>query len=136
MNKAVFSLENFVFNKVNINFDNLTNDDLKINFVPEGAYDIESGIFHLSFKFTATNESQTEEPFIFIQCIGDFKFEDKPTLEELPTYFYRNSIAILFPYIRAFITNVTTQANLKPLILPTMNLSSLEEPLKQNTKVK
>jgi hypothetical protein len=63
MNKAVFSLENFVFNKVNINFDNLTNDDLKINFVPEGTYDIESGIFHLTFKFTATNRISNRRAF-------------------------------------------------------------------------
>lgn len=51
----------------------------------------------------------------------------------MPSYFYRNSIAIVFPYIRAFISTVTLQANIPPIILPTMNLTSLEIPLKQNT---
>lgn len=49
--------------------------------------------------------------------------------------FYANSIAIVFPYIRAFISTVTLQANLvSPILLPTMNLTSLGERLMNNTK--
>ncbi|CAM4366664.1 hypothetical protein AQBE111736_13510 [Aquirufa beregesia] len=42
-------------------------------------------------------------------------------------------MAILFPYLRAFISLVTLQINIPPLILPTLNLSSLEADLRKNT---
>lgn len=60
-------------------------------------------------------------------------FENVSSFDEIPTYFYRNAIAIIFPYVRAFISTVTLQSNIPPVILPTMNLSSLESPLKENT---
>ncbi len=63
-----------------------------------------------------------------------FNFPESPGFADLSPYFYQNSIAIIFPYIRAFATALTAMANVNPIILPTMNLSSLEEPLKQNTK--
>ncbi|MBK7039827.1 MAG: protein-export chaperone SecB [Bacteroidetes bacterium] len=54
-------------------------------------------------------------------------------LVEIPTFFYKNCIAIIFPYLRAFLSTLTLQANVKPLILPLMNLSGLEKPLIENT---
>jgi len=39
----------------------------------------------------------------------------------------------MFPYIRAFVSTLTLQANTKLLKLGLMNLSELEEPLKKNT---
>jgi preprotein translocase subunit SecB len=81
----------------------------------------------------AFNEGYTELPFAEILCIGIFKFENSINFEEIPDYFYRNCIAILFPYVRAYLSIVTTQANVPGIMLPTMNLSSLEKTLRQNT---
>lgn len=136
MNKAAFSLENFIFNKVDLNFDADLTDELNLKFTPKGVYHEKEGLFILTFIFEASiNTDTNSKPLVTIQCDSKFIFEDKPVFEELPQYFYRNSIAILFPYIRAFISTVTTQANIRPIILPTMNLSSLEEPLKEATTV-
>ncbi len=68
-----------------------------------------------------------------IKCIAIFEFEDKINFEDIPSYFYINSIAILFPYVRAFVSTVTLQANIPPIVLPTMNISSLGKPLKEST---
>lgn len=130
MNKAVFSLEDFQFNKVNVNFEKNVSEELEIRFSPMGQYDEATGSFKLLFVFDAIASG---EAIINVQCVGSFLFENRPTLDEIPSYFYRNSIAILFPYVRAFVTFITIQANVRPLILPTMNLSELEEPLRQNT---
>ena len=50
--------------------------------------------------------------------------------------FISNSIAILFPYVRAFVSTLTLQANIKPILLPTLNLSSLQDILRENTTTK
>ena len=48
--------------------------------------------------------------------------------------FYKNSLAIIFPYIRAFISTLTLQSNAGLIILPTLNLTHLEKPFRENTK--
>lgn len=68
-----------------------------------------------------------------INCKGLFEFKNVETIEDIPDFFYKNSIAILFPYVRAYISLVTTQANVPGIILPTYNLSNLEEKLRNNT---
>lgn len=42
--------------------------------------------------------------------------------EELTT---KNTVAILFPYIRALVSNYTANANVPPLILPPINVSKI-----------
>jgi len=131
MNKAAFSLENYRFEKIEIDYSNYSKD-ISIKFTPSGEYDSKKGVFKLSFIFTAINEEENLD-FVKIECISEFEFEEKLSFEEIPGYFYRNSIAIVFPYMRSFVSTVTLQANVNPIILPTLNLSDLEKPLKENT---
>lgn len=46
------------------------------------------------------------------------------SLDDIPEYFYANSIAILFPYIRVFVSTVTLQANIKPIVLQHITITS------------
>lgn len=54
-------------------------------------------------------------------------------LEEIPTFFYPNSLAILFPYVRAFVSTLSLQANVRPVMLPTINLMGLTDRLRAQT---
>jgi len=132
MNKAAFSLVQYRFERINIDFSKNKAKQLEIGFNPSGKFYLKNFTFELTFSFIAYTDG-IENPFIEIECISLFKFQDKLTFAEIPPYFYRNSIAIIFPYIRAFISTVTLQANIPPLIFPTMNLSDLEEPLRSKT---
>lgn len=132
MNKAAFSLDNYRFEKVNIDFSKRTSNSLDIAFSPSGRFISNESVFELKFKFSAHN-GEVGEAFVEVECVALFKFEENLQFENIPTYFYRNSIALIFPYMRAFISTVTLQANIPPIIVPTMNLSSLETPLKENT---
>ncbi|GEN77494.1 protein-export chaperone SecB [Chryseobacterium hagamense] len=130
--KAAFSLEHYLFDKVNINLDNYNNEEYQIKFDPSGKFNKEKKIFTLNFCFSAKCDDN-ENDFVTINCIGKFKFTDIDTLENIPPFFYRNSIAILFPFLRGFLSMVTIQANVPPILLPTMNLTSLEKPLSEKT---
>ncbi|MCZ8297729.1 protein-export chaperone SecB [Flavobacterium sp.] len=133
MNKASFSIESYKFDKVMIDLSNQKTNDIFIDFKPEGVFNGNDGTFELTFNFLALDSQETIVPFVEIRCVGLFKFENVNSLEEIPSFFYKNSIAILFPFLRAFVSIVTVQANIKPIMLPTMNLGSLEEPLRENT---
>lgn len=134
MKSASFSLMKYSFDKVLIDYTLKVNSELSLNFEPKGVFKQEEdkSIFELTFTFTSAEKGSTAD-FINIECNATFVFAEQISFKEIPSYFYANSIAILFPYIRAFISTVTLQANYSPFVLPTMNLSSLEEPLKRNT---
>ncbi|MBV7533040.1 protein-export chaperone SecB [Chitinophaga sp. sic0106] len=136
--KAAFAFERFQI--VNFAFKDLSSveeDNLTMGFSPSGIYDSENGGFKMILKFIVgtKNQLQSSEELINVDLHAYFRFNKKTPLEDIPAYFYRNSIAIVFPYLRAFISSLTLQANLKPLILPIMNLSSLEQDFKDATKV-
>ncbi len=132
--KAEFNLLNYKIN--NFWFKNPNEDvsNVTIDFNPSGIYIENEGKFFLNLVLSVFYKSADEEvKFVDINLEGVFEFSERPIFEKLPDYFYVNSVAIVFPYIRAFATILTATANVKPLILPVMNLISLQEDLKANT---
>ena len=136
MQKASFSIVNYQFDKVSIDLSNHKNSNLSTSFDTNGIFITEESIYELTFVVKVFNQEDRENPFVSVRCKGVFKFENVSTLDEIPDFFYKNSIAILFPYVRAYISLVTTQANVPGIILPTYNLSNLEEGLRKNTSIK
>ncbi len=133
--QAVFSLEHYLFDKVYINLENYNTNEFRIEFEPSGVFHKDEKVFKLNFSFSATCDEMIDS-FVSINCLADFQFKDVNKLEDIPPYFYRNCIAILFPFLRGFVSMVTIQANVPPILLPTMNLTSLEKPLTDNTSEK
>ena len=110
-------------------------EELSIKFIPSGLFDKNKSCFYLSFKFLVFTEKEEDtNPYLSIRCMGTFKFENKIEFSDIPDYFYNNSLAILFPYLRAYVSLITNQSNLPPVILPTLNLQSLFSPLKENSE--
>lgn len=133
MTKAAFSLEHYFFSKVQMDLSDVQNiNDISISFAPSGVFDSVTSEFYLNFKFKAKTKKKRSS-FIEIDCKAIYKFSNAIGIDEIPPFFYVNCIAIIFPYMRAYISTVTLQANVSPIVLPTMNLTDLAEPLKKNT---
>lgn len=136
MKKAAFSLETIVFNQVLIDSEKYTGEKFNIDFNASGIYRKSENKYELDLVFKALhNETEKENYFVRVNCKANFEFNDDTKEVGIPDYFYRNSIAIVYPFIRSFISSLTLQANVKLILLPTMNLSSLEAPLKENTLI-
>lgn len=134
--RASFSLEKYYFSEVYIDMNHRTSEELFVDFSPSGEFIESEKKYTLSFIFSAfSSDEEGTTPFLQVKCIGVFNFKDVNSIDDVPEFFYRNSIAILFPYIRAYTSMVTNQANFFQIMLPTLNLTSLEKPLKENTKV-
>lgn len=132
MQSASFQLSNYQFTEVNLNTLFIRNNDINVSFDVNGKFSTKTNDFELKFKVSANSESE-EAKFITVMCVANFSFQNLETFEDIPDFFYQNAIAILFPYVRAYISIITSQANLKAVILPTLNLSELSIPLKKNT---
>lgn len=109
-------------------------DDFQIGltFIPSGKYDSKKGIFHLQFSFSCYIDNAANE-FVKGVVNAEFKFSELLNFDEIPGFFYINAIAIIFPYVRAFISTLTLQANTAAVLVPTLNLTSLETQLRQST---
>lgn len=134
VSKAAFSLRAYKFVKVEMNLDSIDpNSKYSIEILPSGVIIPNSGIYELAFTFKAKVD---EKEIVNIVCKANYQFNMPMDVKDIPEYFYANSIAIIFPYVRAFVSTVTLQANVIPMLIPTLNLSSLSGELKANTIVK
>ena len=134
-NKEVaFRLVNYKFTKATLNFDIPKDAEFVIDFKPSGKLKEIKGTYDLSFD-TIVKCEETDTIIVEVSCIAQFSFMDRIKFEEIPDFFHPNSLAILFPYIRAFVSTLSLQANSSPMILPTVNLMGLTEKLRDNTSV-
>lgn len=134
MEKAAFRLRGYRFIKVSMDFDVPQNQEFEIQFSPKGSYSQKKGIYRLNFDVAITCE-ETKSDVIQITCEAEFEFNSPLRADEIPEFFYPNSLAILFPYVRAFVSTVSLQANVIPILLPTINLTGLTETLHNHTEI-
>ncbi|MCD4665092.1 MAG: protein-export chaperone SecB [Bacteroidales bacterium] len=104
---------------------------LSLGFNPKGVINKEKLNFqlHLGVKI----EDQNKAINIEIQAVADYIFEKAIELKKLNNFFFINAPALLFPYIRAYISTLTNLSGFEPINLPTLNMSRLGDDLKNNT---
>lgn len=134
MDKALFSFDGFQVCKVMMNFENMPkNPDIDIEFAVNGIFNHVENVFEVKFAFSSRLSSNRDFEIISVGSVARFSFSSLMKFEDIPDYFYSNSVAILFPYMRAFVSTVSLQSNIPPLILPTLNLTKLGVTLKKNS---
>lgn len=135
MKTAAFNLDSYIFDRVALDLSTLKPETtFNIDFTPSGKFFADKNLYELTFTFTAKDGDGNNE-VVSVRCVARFTFRDLDEEKNIPDYFYTNAIAILFPYVRAFVSTLTLQANIMPLVLPTLNLSDLKEVLKSNTSI-
>lgn len=134
MEKAAFKLDEYHFTKASLDFNIPNNAELNISFSPKGVFHAKDARYDLMFDVTVKYD-KTDTEVIKVSCEALFSFSNKISIEDMPEYFYPNCLAIVFPYIRAFVSTISLQANVQPVVLPTVNLMGLTEELKGQTKV-
>lgn len=134
MKAAAFKLDNYIFDRVNLDLSSLRPEtSFNIDFIPSGRFYTDKDIYELTFQFLA-NQSESNEPVVNVRCVAQFSFRDLDEGKNIPDYFFTNSIAILFPYVRAMVSTLTLLANATPMVLPTLNLTDLKDVLKERTE--
>lgn len=134
---TTFAFKSYTFTNVEINMGNFSETSpLDLSFAPSGIYDKSAKTFFLRFVFTAT-QGEDNTTIVKIVCNATFEFKESLDIDAIPEYFYPNSLAIVFPYVRAFVSSVTLQSNMVvPILIPTLNLTGLQSTLKANTELR
>lgn len=105
--------------------------DLSIN--PSGIYNKLENTYQLSLVIEVSDDKKGFK--ILAKAIGFFEIKPGEDENNLSNYFYTNAPAIMFPYIRSYISAITALSNLETVNLPIMNLSLLKTSLKENTSI-
>ncbi len=134
--EAAFSFNNYSFDTVKLDFSKLADQvSLHLDFTANGIYYENEGRYELRIEFSASPDNDATINAIEIVCNAGFSFQKPIRFQDIPPFFFSNSIAIIFPYIRAFVSTLTIQANHAPIVLPTLNVTPLKDELIKNSLV-
>ncbi|MFA6925269.1 MAG: protein-export chaperone SecB [Bacteroidales bacterium] len=103
-----------------------------IEFEPSGAINKKDSCFQLFLKVLIEDKKKVFK--VEITSMASFHFSNKIEKKQLNNLFYINAPAMLFPYLRAYISTLTNLSGYDPVNLPTLNISSLGKKLEENTK--
>lgn len=122
--------------KTNLKFkqESMKKVSITQDFSADIAYDM-NGVSYVQLNLEIKNEKD-ESPFdLSVSIVGFFElnsegYEEQDYINLLKV----NAVAILYPYLRSIVTDITSKANaFNPLILPPMNFSSM---LQEEDKIK
>ncbi len=107
-------------------------------------FDIQIDVFGIIIKskrqfqldMIVTVSEETKRFHAKVHAVGLFEFKEDTNKQDLDNYFYINSPALIFPYVRAYIASLTALSGMEAINLPPLNVSNLVEKLKQNTEEK
>ena len=133
MNDAKFQFKGFKIVRSLIEQNDIEpSKEISLGFDPKGLVNKERANFQLNLGVKVEDKNKAFN--IEIQAVAHYSFNNEISLNKLNNYFYTNAPALLFPYIRAYISTITNLSGLNPINLPTLNLISLGANLKENTK--
>lgn len=133
MEEASFQFRNYYINKSIVEMSSIDVPPSKfgINIIPSGVLSSDRTELELVLIITIKNERVNIE----VETIGFFDITN-PDDDFIENFLYINAPAIIFPYIRAYISTLTTLSGRKAVILPTLNMTDIGEELKGKVSIK
>lgn len=132
--KSTFKFEKYLINNSQIKInEGAISDEINFGFIASCKVYSNQKLFQLSLGTHAYDENKVVD--ITVNVIADFKYEEGSDSNLLKHFFYKNAPAIIFPYVRAYISSLTTLSGIPTILLPTINLSGLSEEIEKNTEI-
>ena len=131
--QASFKFTKFTIKESHIVVREDGDNDFELSFVPSGIVFPSENRFELEIIFEAIDKNELVEVKVISHSL--FKYSNIPDVTN-SKFLTENASAIVFPYIRAYISTLTVQSGITPIILPTLNLTGMGETLKKNITVK
>lgn len=125
--KARFRFVEYLFQETSIKLTGEDiGDDVEFGIEPNGIFEEDNKMFILTLNVLVKDKKSSLE--VKMTVTGKFEYETND-IQELVPYLGFNAPAIMFPYIRAYITNITALGGISPIILPTLNMESVGKEL-------
>ncbi|WP_320970672.1 protein-export chaperone SecB [Bacteroides nordii] len=127
-----FRLKQYIIDKSIFDYDGKElSSERNIGFDVKGTIK-NNNIFELTLGTKIADENKSLK--IFVQVVATYEFDSDIAPDLLSDMFYKNAPAIIFPYVRAYVSSLTVLSGIDAINIPTMNLSSIADDLKNNTQ--
>lgn len=122
-NIAQFRFVNYQVVESEFRFDSKRKSNKKLNVTFERSVVVDDADSRMRLELVNTIEDEDKSLFLRVRMHGFFEF-DSQISDDMKGMFVRiNAPAILFPYVRAYVSTLTSLSGIEPVILPTLNLS-------------
>lgn len=118
--KFKFKGYRIVNSEINIARDGEIDKGLSVTFSPVNS-SVEDSVYILDLGTEIINEDNSIN--IKLEMRGFFEFDQELPEEQKAVFFIGSAPAIMFPYLRAYISTLTSISGIEPIILPTINFS-------------
>lgn len=117
-----------VESKINFSGDKNPGKEYSLTITPSGV--VKEKEFELTLNVEIKDEYDIYQ--VFVSIVGLFEFKEE--IENVTDYFKLNAPAMLFPYVRAYVSSLTSISGVDTVILPTISTIPLKEELERNIK--
>ena len=129
--KGVIAFLDYRVNRIEfVNNDEYDGEEVDVDFDIESQFQVSDDgqemIVSLKTDIFAPKEEKIYPFRMIVEIEGYFRSNFDEEEDNIRQY-GRNAVAILFPYVRALVSSFTANANVTPLILPTVNVNRLLE---------
>lgn len=129
--QAPFKFRSFIIAESMISLQPSTKaESIDLNINPSGIIFEEDKVFEITLEMELKSADGLD---VKVKIIGTFEFEEVVVVENLNNYFYVNAPAIIFPYLRSYISALTALSGCSTVIIPPMNMMSLGKKLEEKT---
>jgi len=133
-NRASFRLKDYRVVRSEINLDIASEslllqepESLIIDIDPKGSL-LDTERHLLSLRMNVGVYSEKKEVDIKVSLVAHFEYKSTQE-DELDAYIVYNAPAIIFPYVRAYISSLTGLSGISPIILPTLKMEKFGKKL-------
>lgn len=133
--KAAFRIKEYKVDQYSFQAPSDPSVEIEYDIEPSGKFISSDNEFELTLKLIARLDNEEADTVLSATFVSIFAFQNVNSFDDVPSYFFRNAMAILFPFMRAFASTMTLQANQQIFLLPLFNFVGLEEELKSSTKI-
>ncbi len=126
--KSVLKLENLIINKIEFErgLQDIDQNELSVKINHNISFIKEDEIHRVDLMVAIEDENELFR--LKLNLSGLFSVDMENIDEEMKeSLLKRNTLSILFPYLRTQISLITTQPGMKPIILPPININALLE---------
>lgn len=135
---ASIQLENYYLSKIDYTYSENTDDEegLKIGFNHEINYLDDQKLEVIINSFISDSGLELEvslNGYFRVKIDSEDGTDDDP--EIIKELCEKNTLSILFPYLRSAVSDISLKANIRPIILPTINIVKLIEDQKEKQQI-
>ena len=118
--ESVLKLKRIYFKELNFSRKDVEKSNIDVNVEKKQSTDNE---YEITLNLSIANSE--EKYTVNVSIVGVFEFSENADEVTKNIIIEKNTISILFPYVRSQVTLLTSQPDIKPMIIPPLNINNL-----------